>query len=423
VIKKILLCVIATLIVCSAAVYFFIFTTPGSILAVKWAIRKFSKSENVKFDHARGNIGEKFTLKNVRVTGLRGMPEYSVVIIRQIDIWFEKFSPDGLHIGVMGGSSTLPTSEQVLFYGTYAGGLFDFNIYSKNAGLDSLMPFLGRQKPSVSIKGNTANIDLLLKGSVQDFALKGTAIGQRLMYKSFLLTDAAFVFDLFVINKPENKRVTGAVIVKRGRIAGPNTAIVDLKESKLTFSGDVSKPRLDIKGKSMVGQTEIRISVSGTAENPDIKLFSEPPLPQEQLLVMLATGKQWSGVDTAFSKGDISPDLAMDFFDYFVLGGAGSEMARKFGITGFSVTLDGTKKGVGVRGSLFDRAEVGYGVIQTKNEGKAPEITQKLSGEFKVTDVVSVTGEREFRQLTASDIPSDGKAANDTVMIKFKKSF
>jgi hypothetical protein len=138
---------------------------------------------------------------------------------------------------------------------------------------------------------------------------------------------------------------------------------------------------------------------------------------------MLATGKKWSGINTVFSKGAIPSDLAVDFIDYFMLGGAGSKISESLGITGFAVTFDEEKKGIEIRKSVSDKAELGYGITQTQNKEEAQEITQKLSGELKVTDTISVSGEKEFKQPGATENSSEEQQTNDKIMLKFKKDF
>ncbi|MBU2257671.1 MAG: translocation/assembly module TamB domain-containing protein [Candidatus Omnitrophota bacterium] len=420
--KKILSFSVGALIVCFVGVYFFLFTTPGGSFVIRWVVPKFIKAEKIEFQTAQGSILKKLTMKNIRIHGLNGLSRESILKINQVDLWLtNKINP--VIIKFSNGRLSLPTSELVLFRGDYRGGSLNFNIYSNRIGIDSLAFLFGQQKALSSLKGNLTGIDLFLTGYTHELVLRGNALVEELNQKSFSLTGAPFVCDLILKKDSENVRVNGTVIIKKGKISGPGTVFVQLDESKLFFSGDYNKPGFNIKGNSMVETVKIRIVLKGTFDKPELKLSSEPPLSQEQLMVMLATGRKWDTINTMFSSGAIPSDLALDFIDYFVLGGTGSKIAGKFGITGLSVTFDNEKKGVGVKKSVYDKVEVGYGVIQAQNKEKAQTITQKVSGELKVTDTVSVGAEKEFTQSSALGGSPEEQETNDKVMIKFKKSF
>lgn len=572
IIKRSIIFAIGTAVFCLTLAYFLLFTTLGSSLVIKWVILNLSKAKSVQFQKARGSIRDKIALENICVKGLQGFPTDSMVIIRQINIRLSKFSKEGLHIDISGGSLissesepvhfsgtlkrnfldfsihcalinfqqlsclfpmikipqaisgnlknielkvsgpleeqmvsgafaadtilyenyiirkglfriaasarllkelssmkglitvknmevrlrgihdietniqkaniefnardinsiavkvlqgrlTSPAFEPILFYGDYKGGLFDFNIYSRRIGIDSIISLLNWQKSLTAVKGSFVDVDFYLQGSVREPLLRGIAFVEKLNHGTFSLRDAPLVCDVTFDNNAKDIEVNGAIIIKKGTLSGPGTAVVQLDESKLIFSGNPQKPSFDIKGESFVEKTKIKISLKGTAEKPNLKLSSEPPLPQEWLFVMLATGKKWAGIDTVFSKGEISPDLAMDFIDYFVLGGSGSKIADKFGITGLSVTLDKTTRGVELKKSVYDKVEVGYGVLHEQNTAKSSEVAQKISGNYKLTETIAVSTEKELEPVKIPEkYPSEQKA-NDKVMIKFKKNF
>ncbi len=420
--SKILIFAAIPLAAAAAGAYFLLFTTRGGIFLAETAIARYSRAENIQFEQAQGSIASRFTLRSVSAAGLQELPPGSSIVIRQIDIRFTRPAFAGLHVAITDGSLFLPTSEAIRFYGEYSAGLLDLKIYSRKVALDSLISFFGIKRSSVLLAGTLSQIDLALEGKLSELALKGTAIAQRLAYEGFSLVDAPLVCDLAFTDEPHEGSVQGSLVIKTGTVSGRRTAVVVLDESRLVFTADIAKPRLDVRGRSTVEQVKIRVAVKGTVDEPDIQLFSDPLLPQEQLLVMLATGRQWAGVGTSFSQGGLAPDLAMDLFDYFVLGGSGSTIARKFGITGVSVTFDETKKGVGVTGAVSEKVEVGYGVVQTQSPEKEPEITTTVSGELKVSDTISLGVQKELKPAPASGAPAD-KVANDTVMIKFKKTF
>jgi len=360
-------------------------------------------------------------IENMKI-GLNNIPESGINIQKTV-VEFNTRDISLLSVKVNNGRLTLPAAELILFQGEYINRQFNLNIYSKRISIDSLTLLFARNKSLVPVKGNLADIDLYLKGSMQALVLRGAGLVEKLNYGGFSLIEAPFISDLILKDFAGDVQVNGAVIAKKGKISGLGTAIIRLDESKLIFSGDPGKPGFDIKGDSTVAKTKIMISLKGMTDNPDLKLFSYPSLPQEQLLAMLITGKEWQGIKTVFSNGALSSDLVIDSIDYFVLGGSGSKIADKFGITGFALTLDKTKKGIELKKSVSDKVEVGYGVVQAQSKEKTEEITQKLSGELKVTDTVSVSAEKELKQANRQEKLSAEQKTNDNVMIRFKKNF
>jgi len=421
--KKVFFIIAGALIVLFGLAYFFLFTTPGSCFVIKWAISRLSKTEKIKFQKAQGSILKRITLEDVNIREIHVLPKNSQVKIQKLEIAFSYTNFSSVTLKVFNGRLLLPESDPILFYGDHEGGLLNFNIYSKNVAISVLASLLTQEKSLASVKGSMQDIDLFCGGTIEDPTIKGTALLGRIDYKSFSLTNAPLVYDILLKNKAVPAQVNGTVLVKRGQITGPGTVFVQLEESRLSFSGDYSKPSFDIKGNSTVDKIKIQIVLKGTSDKPELKLSSDPPLPQEQLLVMLVTGKKWGGISSVLSNSVVPPDLALDFIDYFVLGGAGSKIAGKFGITGFSVTLDKAKTGVEVKKSVTDKAEVGYGVIQTQNKERTQEITQRVSGEIKVTDAISVGAEKELKQPSTLEKSAEQQKTNDKVMIKFKKNF
>ena len=53
---------------------------------------------------------------------------------------------------------------------------------------------------------------------------------------------------------------------------------------------DPFNPRIDLQGTSLVRDHTVRVYVYGTANEPQAIFSSEPPLPQEEIISLLATG-------------------------------------------------------------------------------------------------------------------------------------
>jgi len=70
----------------------------------------------------------------------------------------------------------------------------------------------------------------------------------------------------------------------------------------ITFTGAVENPRLDIEATRPKTDIQVGVRVGGSAQNPRVRLFSEPDLPDVDKLSWLVLGRASSGLgrtDTA----------------------------------------------------------------------------------------------------------------------------
>jgi hypothetical protein len=49
-------------------------------------------------------------------------------------------------------------------------------------------------------------------------------------------------------------------------------------------------PELDLRGTATIDRYNIKLNIFGTANSPQYNLFSDPPLPESEILTLLATG-------------------------------------------------------------------------------------------------------------------------------------
>jgi autotransporter translocation and assembly factor TamB len=69
------------------------------------------------------------------------------------------------------------------------------------------------------------------------------------------------------------------------------TAIVTLRPEALT------NPTINLRGSSKVGEYTIQVYVSGPVQNPNLVLTSDPPLPDSEIMLLLATGSASSQLE------------------------------------------------------------------------------------------------------------------------------
>ncbi|MGJ8696238.1 MAG: translocation/assembly module TamB domain-containing protein [Verrucomicrobiaceae bacterium] len=101
-------------------------------------------------------------------------------------------------------------------------------------------------------------------------------------------------------------RITGTLgdIQTSGKITSDNLK-ADLPFSELrVVSGEITlspnkltEPNLDVRATSQVSGYEVQIYVGGTVSNPKLTITSEPPLPENEILLLLSTGSAASALN------------------------------------------------------------------------------------------------------------------------------
>ncbi len=212
---------------------------------------------------------------------------------------------------------------------------------------------------------------------------------------------------------------------------------VQLKPSRLTFTGRPAKPGLDVAATTRVARTRIDIKVQGTRDDPKVSLSSEPSYSKEQLLLMLATGKRWTGIQETIGQDRKNPELAVNFADYLLFGGSRAKFVRLLGLSDVSIQADGKRQGVSVSKDLTQKLGVGYGVEVTTDPGHQREVTQRLQSEYQLTDRFLLGVQKEFKPLstagtgkessgladTSSEPTSYDQTPDDRVYLKYRSSF
>jgi hypothetical protein len=145
------------------------------------------------------------------------------------------------------------------------------------------------------------------------------------------------------------------------------------------------------------------------------------------LLVMIATGKGWSGTGEALKEGRISVDAAKELVDYFLLGGSGSRLAGRLGIKEVSLLYDETAQGFEVKKNLLPDVDAVYGIEQTRDEASASgPTTHKVGAEVQLDRdaTVAVQGKRETSSSGRQTLEHpEEPAARQSVTVEYKKRF
>lgn len=340
----------------------------------------------------------------------------------------------------------LPLSEPILLAGSQQHGRFALTLYAKTLDVHEVVTLVTRAPAWQSLTGIVNDLDASIEGPVNGLMWRGSWQVTRLSRYDFTIMDCPGTFALAMRGLPATLMTEGDITCQAGTVSSRQT-VASLLPSQVIVSSQPLNAAFDVQATSTVGGTPIRIALRGTAQQPDLRLTSTPPLPQGVLLAMLVTGKQWKGAQDALTQGVISSDLALDFIDYFVLGGLGGKIAGRFGISGLSLRHDPETNRVGVETTLVDRVSVDVEVEPSTLTSGAPSapststdasahrspIPYKVGAEYKVneTTAVRLEGERTVLDRTAStsasttdtDASPTGPQTDDKVLLKFKKQF
>ena len=103
---------------------------------------------------------------------------------------------------------------------------------------------------------------------------------------------------LHITGQADNPIITGTLRSERGRYQEFGK-VLNVKEGVLNFDGPVPpSPYLNIVGVTNVGDTEIRLVLSGSILNPYISIESTPAYSQETALSKLLFGNDPENIST-----------------------------------------------------------------------------------------------------------------------------
>ena len=386
-------------------------------------LSKYLESKDIDIKKADGNLLQTLTYKDILIENLEFLPKDSILRIKKIDISLMPLNISRLTVKIHNGMLMMPNFDAILFYGSFQEGGFDMNVYSKNVGVREVLGLFARNSDIEKISGTISGLDAYIKGTFLEPELTGTFAIDKLTRDGFSITSSPCSFNLHLKDTKDELKLFGSISLNSGVISGPKTTLINMQESKIIFNGIPQKPSLDFKGTSTIEGIKINIVLKGTMDTPDLKLTSVPSLPQEQLLVMLVTGKSWKAAQVSLSKGQISPELAKDFIEYYIFSGLGDKIAQQFGLTNLTLKYDNQSKGIGVEKTITDKVKAIYIIEQPQVKGEQPAAVQKVGGEYKITESISIEAEKEIKQNNKSDETQQKSNSDDKAFLKYKKDF
>jgi translocation and assembly module TamB len=133
-----------------------------------------------------------------------------------------------------------------------------------------------------------------------------------------------------------------------------------IRRARLLFAGPIDQPYLDIEAIRQVDDVIAGIRLSGSAEQPNTKVFSEPAMSQEQALSYLVLGRPLG------TSGEDNNMLAEAALGLGLAGSAGitGSLASSLGIDDFQLDTEGSGNSTSVvaSGNLTEKLSLRYGV-------------------------------------------------------------
>ena len=419
---------------------FFLGTSTGSVFLIRSAIRFLFGTQTVVIHSADGSLLSGIRLMHLETSRIPKAPQGSRLVVRQLSAGFSVWKPvHPLTVVVSTARLSLPESETLLGSGRYENGRLAFNVYARLADVPEIMRFFMSEEDVRPFSGTILNADLNWLGKWRQPVLRGNYFVQELNYGygDFSLRAAPGHVDMQFFRNPGQFSSRGELFVQSGELRLRN-CVIALEPSRVIYSPDQPYPDLELEGTTVIEGLPIHLSMKGSWRYPDLRLSSDPPLPQEHLLLMVATGHRFKGMEaTGLSSGNqLSLDMIGDFIDYAALGGAGSRLAKELGIEGSLVlSNEGRTRELGVRKLLTDKVDIRYGVEQTEANpttqaanGSTVAMRQKVGADLKITDTDQISVEAEGELSGEEQDPSFVKKGQEMdqgkkVVVTYKKRF
>jgi hypothetical protein len=399
-------------------------TPEGSTRCLQWMLSTFWGWGDVVVEKQEGSLLKGLHWDGVRIGRIPNIPVGYSLEIRRVTWAGLIRQRHGLSVTVHSGWLHLPTSDPILFSGRCDRGRWQVNLYAPSLEVKDILTLFRADAAITAVSGHANHVDLNLEQDGPVWHWTGRFMLKEFRYHHLVVQEAAVVVDLRYRSHPKpSGHLEGVVQLDSGHVRLRNIRVV-LEPSWIRYTGQPKRPWFEAKGRTRLEGVSIWITLKGTLQAPDLRLRSHPMFDQDYLLLMLASGKRWRGLEGVVKGDAISLDLVQDFLDHAVLGGRGSRLADRFGIRGsFSVGEGATQWGI--QKTFSDRMEVRYGVEQHwPKEDQTPtvRIRHKIGADLQVTETDRVSVEAERESSLAKEDPNQ-KPATDQILIRYKKQF
>ena len=203
---------------------------------------------------------------------------------------FQPMSTRYLQGEMVGNIEIIGNNEQAKASGTLDLGPFEIKIlehFRQNIPTLNISEIIEENDVVITKEESPYKLDLDIKLSAdKQVYVRGWGVDTQLKGK------------LHIKGQPDTPIITGALKSERGRYQEFGK-VLNVKEGVLNFDGPIPpSPYLNIVGVTNVGDTEIRLVLSGSILNPNISIESTPSYSQETALSKLLFGNNPENIST-----------------------------------------------------------------------------------------------------------------------------
>jgi hypothetical protein len=409
--------VLLVLFLTAAGGFYYIFTTEkGLKWSVDFLLDHYIQAQEKHVGRIRGSLSTFIILEDVTLKNLQGLPA-GTVRVQQLVLVPHGLNYQNAQIRVFNARLMLAYSDNIVLNGTYKARRLDLNIFSSGIEVSEICRMASVKGGGIT--GIIKGIDMQVTGTISKARLKGAFDIEKLSGKDFTLSQTPVTLDLEITDPAKRPGLIGHVDINKGALKSRNTKIT-LKKSGVYFHDDPQNPALSIDAYSRIEDIAIDISVKGTLKNPDLKLSSDPALNSEILMVMLATGKKWQGIEN-LEQGKMTPDLAADFVGYLFFSGGDDSFLDKLGVTHVKVIYQNGSKGLGLTKEITDNLDIGYEVGQNTQTQTASGLFEQLGADYRIANQLyfSIDKQMGYVESNTGGAPENGYQ----FFLKYKKQF
>lgn len=145
---------------------------------------------------------------------------------------------------------------------------------------------------------------------VGDWTLDLSIVTQEPLIISGNIAKGKITADLKIDGTVAKPRPSGAIKLRKIEAGLPFSTLKVDKGAVIMRPNRPFDPVLDIRGESQVGSYQVNIYISGGTSDPKFTLNSFPPLPESEILTLLATGSTTSGLEDT----ELAQMKALQFF-------------------------------------------------------------------------------------------------------------
>lgn len=426
-IRAIVLCAGAVVLGAGLFLGWLIYTPGGARFAVQQIVTDTLESYKVTWEGMEGDLASGITVRHLQVKEIPRLPPGSFLRVQKLSVRLSSPALSGLALDIDHARLFPRGEEAIVLNGKVRGNRFAANVYSRSLDLGDMRDALMKFFDVPAMKGTLRDIDLIAVGSFERPWISGRFIAERLEHNGFLLEECPVQVKLHFLPGAAQWETYGRMDLLGGWLQSPAVRF-DLLKSRLTFAGRAAWPELNINAAARVLRTRIDIKVRGSRKDPLVFLSSDMPYPKEQLLLMLATGRRWSGMEGAVNGNPMTPQLASDFVEYLLFGGSRGKIVEWFGLSDISLIADEKAQGVSLTKDLTDRLGLGYGIkVGPKPADKEHprEVTQTIEGDYHLTDRLTISAQKEIKADRSSFMsdPDSYEKPDDRILLRYRSRF